>query len=321
MLRFLSACLAAGAVNAAPAQPISFALIGDAPYNRAESIAFDQMVNDINADADVRFILHAGDIKGSGEPCSDELLTARIAQLQRFARPLMITPGDNEWTDCHRARAGRWLPTERLARLRELMIPNPRTSLGQEKLALESQTDSADFPEFVENWRFERDGVIYAALHVVGSQNGRQPWSGIDPQDKAASPRADRMAEVERREAAVAAWVDSTFARAHAIDARAVVLLMQANPQIEKGGRRRAPYNALIEQIETRAAQFKRPVLWAHGDEHEYFVDRPLPVAPQLTRVQTFGSPAVHWIEVRIDPASATVFSLRPHHVRAPGQD
>ena len=316
MFRCLLALLFSGA---AWAQPYSFALIGDAPYNRTEAFAFEAMIDSINADRDIDFVLHAGDIKGSGEPCSDDFLAQRIAQLQRFARPLVITPGDNEWTDCHRARAGRWLPTERLARLRQLMYLDPHASLGRQKLALATQADTPEFSEFVENTSFERGRVVYATVHVVGSGNGRAPWSGIDPGDSVARPRADRVAELERREAAAAAWIAATFARARETGASALVLLMQANPQIEKGERRRAPFEALLAQIATLAREFDRPVLLAHGDEHEYFVDRPLPAAPKLTRVQTFGSPAVHWVEVRVDPTRPQVFSFRPHHVSLPG--
>ena len=36
------------------------------------------------------------------------------------------TPGDNEWTDCHRPAAGGYVPTERLARLRAAVLPRDR---------------------------------------------------------------------------------------------------------------------------------------------------------------------------------------------------
>src|SRR5690606_35598316 len=35
---------------------------------------------------------------------------------------LVYTPGDNEWTDCHRSRAGGFDPLERLAALRSLFF-------------------------------------------------------------------------------------------------------------------------------------------------------------------------------------------------------
>ena len=50
-----------------------------------------------------------------------------------FKDPLVYTPGDNEWTDCHRTNNGSYLPTERLAKLRELFYPAPGVTLGGRK--------------------------------------------------------------------------------------------------------------------------------------------------------------------------------------------
>lgn len=319
-LRVWAAGLAAAASSLALAAPLHFALIGDAPYNRRESIAFEQMIEDINADRDIALVLHAGDIKGSGEPCTDALLAERLAQLAHFARPLIYTPGDNEWTDCHRPRAGRFLPTERLAALRRIAYLDPRRSLGRPSIPLATQADDPAWAEFVENSMAERDGLLFVALHVVGSGNGREAWRGIDSSDSNSQPRPDRMAEITRREAAASAWIDAAFARARRDRLAGVVVLMQAHPQIEKGEARRAPFQALLDQLEARAREFARPVLLAHGDEHEFFHDSPLAGAPNLQRVQSFGSPVVHWVEVVFDPTRSPAFRFRPRHVRIPGE-
>jgi hypothetical protein len=55
----------------------SFALIGDMPYSDREEIAFDSLIDAINADPSVAFVLHAGDIKAGSEPCTDALIRAR----------------------------------------------------------------------------------------------------------------------------------------------------------------------------------------------------------------------------------------------------
>ncbi|MEY2897311.1 MAG: hypothetical protein RL669_1580 [Pseudomonadota bacterium] len=305
--------------RAAPAEPGSFALIGDVPYNSGEEIAFERMREDIDADRDVGLVVHVGDLKGSGEPCSDELLAARVAQIAAFAKPVLITPGDNEWTDCHLRRAGRHLPTERLAHLRALLYPDPHASLGRAPLARLSQADDPAWSEFVEHGTSLWNGLLLTSLHVVGSDNGREPWRGIDPAD---TLRAERLAEVQRRERAVAAWVATAFAHARAGNAQGLVLFMQANPRTEwpAGSPRRSSYEALMAQIEREARAWGRPVLLAHGDLHEFFHDQPVPGLPTLQRVQSFGSPAVHWVEVIFDPTARPAFRFRPHHVHAPGQ-
>jgi hypothetical protein len=158
--------------------------------------------------------------------------------------------------------------------------------------------------------------VVFATLHVVGSNNGLEPWRGIDARDGPRAPRVDRVEEFERRQAANLAWLDAAFAQARSIGAQAVVLLMHANPRfaLPAGDPRRAGFDALLERLAQRAADFGRPVLLAHGDFHRFVVDRPLdvegaaPRVPKLVRVQSFGSPWIRWVKVTVDPTAPTPF-------------
>ncbi len=313
----LFALLSAWAPHA-QAGSFSFALIGDAPYGAAESALFDRVLDEIDADAAIRFVLHAGDVKGGREPCADELLRARHAQLQRLRAPLVFTPGDNDWTDCHRSAAGAYHPLERLAALRAIFFADPRRTSGGAPFAVEPQSETPGLAQFVENVRFVHEGVVFATLHVVGSNNGLEPWHGIDPRDGPRTPRADRLREFERRHAANLAWLEAAFTHARSIDARAVVLLMHANPRFDlpAGDPQRAGFDALAERLAQRAADFGRPVLLAHGDFHRFVVDRPLdvdgatPRVPNLVRVQSFGSPWIRWVKVTFDPAAPTPFRV-----------
>ena len=62
-------------------------------------------------------------------------------------------------------------------------------------------------------------------------------------------------------------------------------------------------------------------VMLVHGDTHYFKIDKPLPNAAHMlanfTRVQTFGSPNVHWLKVTVDAASRDVFTVRPMIVAA----
>ncbi|GAB4471164.1 MAG: hypothetical protein OHK0044_14180 [Burkholderiaceae bacterium] len=312
-LRIVVALLCA-CVARAHAGSFSFALIGDGPYSAAESAVFDRVLDEINADASIRLVLHTGDVKGGRERCDDELLRARYAQLQRVRAPLVFTPGDNDWTDCHRPAAGGFDPLDRLAALRAIFFADPRRTSGGAPLAVQPQSEVPGFAPFVENVRFVYEGVVFATLHVVGSNNGLDPWHGIDPRDGPRTPRADRLQEFERRQAANLAWLDAAFAHARSIDAPVVVLMMQANPRFDlpRGDPKRAGFDALLERLAHRAAQFGRAVLLAHGDFHRFFVDRPLdvesaaPRVPNLVRVQGFGSPWLRWVKVTVDPGAPT---------------
>ena len=66
---------------------------------------------------------------------------------------------------------------------------------------------------------------------------------------------------------------------------------------------------ALIDETRGFAGQ----VVLVHGDTHYFKVDKPLldqaHLIPNFTRLETFGSPNVHWVRVSVDPASREVFS------------
>ncbi len=66
------------------------------------------------------------------------------------------------------------------------------------------------------------------------------------------------------------------------------------------------------------AKRLGKPVLFIHGDTHTYRLDTPLvdaagiPVG-NLTRLETFGSPFVGWVEVSVDPGDPRLFTFEPH--------
>ena len=45
-------------------------------------------------------VAHLGDIKSGSTLCNDEYFAFVRSQFDRFADPLVYTPGDDEWTDC-----------------------------------------------------------------------------------------------------------------------------------------------------------------------------------------------------------------------------
>ena len=65
---------------------------------------------------------------------------------------------------------------------------------------------------------------------------------------------------------------------------------------------------------ETRA--FSGEVVLVHGDIHFFKVDKALVdqahLIPNFTRVETFGSPNVHWVKVTVDPHSRNLFRFEP---------
>src|SRR5882672_5218413 len=217
-LRSVVIVLLVGASCAAAAEPFTFAALGCVPYGRAPDsrAAFLRLIAEINRKTPA-FTVHLGDILGSEESPTDEVLLQRRADFNTFAGPLVYTPGDNEWTDSHTEKAGRHDPFERLAKVREIFFVTER-SLGQKPIPLITQRRDSHFPKFVENARWTHGGVIFATVHLVGSSNNNQP----------AIPGA--VEEWRERDAADEAWLHAAFAEARATNAPGLALFFQADP-------------------------------------------------------------------------------------------
>src|ERR1041385_5044992 len=81
---------------------VKFALFGDLGYRPQEEPLIQNVLDDINK-ATLAFVVHVGDLSSPRFACTDELLAKRLAQFSALAHPLVFTPGDNDWTDCHEA--------------------------------------------------------------------------------------------------------------------------------------------------------------------------------------------------------------------------
>jgi len=304
----------AGGRHHSPAakRPVTLAVIGDVPYGAEQIASFPADIGEINADPRVRRVIHLGDIKNGSSRCDTSYLQARLADFNRFEDPLLYTPGDNEWTDCHRATNGAYLPTERLRTLRRLFFARPGKTLGQRRARVELQSHS--YPENV-LWRAA--GVRFGLVHVVGSNDNQAPWFGDrkDPASGQLVPETPaetglRVREYVAREAAALRWIDRIFDAAEVEDAPAVAIGMQADMWDGEPEDQTAfvPIKAVLAD---RAARFGKPVLLLQGDSHQLMVNTVPGQPANLTRIVVQGSTSVphEWLRLRIDPSSRRVFS------------
>ena len=310
VIAWLSASqIAAAQSSSAGPAAFTFVALGDMPYRIPDDYAkVDRLIAAINR-LKPAFSIHVGDVKSGSAPCSDDVLKAARDQLMTFEQPLVYTPGDNEWTDCHRGNAGRFDPRERLSKVRELFFPTAGQSLGKTPLAVETQanTDPKHKP-FVENQRFAKGGVVFVAAHVVGSNNG------FEPGDPAAA------AEYHARNAANVAWIDDGFRVARDSAAKAVVVAFQADPFDIRQGYPEIPrasaFVDTIRAIERGAKSLGKPVLVVHGDAHQLeiqaFRDTSLKPIPNVIRLQVMGAERVHAVRVLVDPDDPAVFGFFP---------
>ncbi len=305
---FATALLISGCATApkiTPGQPFDFALIGDVPYTPEQATnLFPNLMRELNA-AKIEFVVHDGDIKSGTEPCTDDLFEARRQDFANSAHPFIYVFGDNEWTDCARATNG-FDAVERLQKLRDVFCADEQ-SLGKRKLPLARQSNDPRFAKFRENVRWEMGGVTFVGLNVPGSSNNFG------------------QSEFAERNAANLAWLQESFAFAEMENARAIMIIIQANPWPEPGSTNRvhAGFRPLLDALERHTVAFEKPVVLVHGDSHHFRIDKPLygkksqRRIENFTRVETFGNPDVHWVRATVEPENPEVFTFRQQIVRS----
>ena len=293
----------------------AFALIGDLGYLPEQEPWLANLLTELNQ-TPLAFVVHVGDL---GAPrfgsCTNAFWARRLAQFQASAHPLIYTPGDNEWTDCHEKEgAPGYEPLERLARLRTVFFPSDQ-SLGQRTMPLTRQSQMTDpvLAKYRENAQWRYGGVTFMTVHVVGSNNGL-----------GRTPEGDT--EYAERNTANLAWLRQGFAQARATQSRALMLMQQANifpgfppfpgqPDVQPSG-----FTDLRALLEQETIAFGKPVVLVHGDSHFFRIDKPLgprgrvvttPAIENFTRVETFGQPNHHWVHVTVDMDDPQVFTFR----------
>ncbi len=326
----LTVCVSAHAQT----EKFHFGAIGDTAYSKRGEIEFDRMVDAMNKEQ-LAFVVHVGDFEADPRPyarrpdrismpCVDASFERVLKSFQRSKHPFILTPGDNDWTDCHLLKVQKADPLERLARLRQMFFPEGK-SLGQTAIAVTSQTKDPGFSLYRENLTWTRSNVLFATLHIVGSNYN-------------AGRNADMDKEHAGRTAANIAWMKKAFAAARAEKMRGLALITQANVGFEtfwadslKGrylrgvAGARAPkepvktgYDAFVAALTSEMETFRKPVLFVHGDTHVFHISKPLMSQKtkrffqNFTRVEVLGDPDTNWVRIGVDPESPAVFSMDP---------
>jgi hypothetical protein len=295
-------------------EPFAFGVFGDTPYFPHEAPAVGQMLRDMDR-AGMAFVVNVGDIKRSSEPCSNDLFRERHALLDASPRPLVFTPGDNEWVDCRLRAAGEYDPRERLDALRALFFPSDE-SLGRARIRLQRQSEDPRFRPYRENARWVAGAIVFATFNVPGSNNNLGQGAAQD--DETARRMSRNFEEHSARMTANFAWLAEAVAAARAPAIRGLVLFAHADPLFGSQPSRGDGYEAWRQALRLHAAALGKPMLLVHGDGHRYRVDQPLtdPVTferlSNFTRVEVFGSPTVNWVRIDVMPEGERVFVITP---------
>jgi hypothetical protein len=321
----------------------TFAVYGDAPYGTTptDEIQLDltpAFIATVNADPAIDLVLHVGDIHSGKQYCT-EAYDRNIYDLWTgFTRPLVYTPGDNEWADCNKAAEGggaynkttgqidylldpsgapvdhaKGDPIANLALIRSIFFPRPGFALGGGNKFVLSQAIAYDrrFPadrKYVENVIFIQSRVLVVTINLPGgSNNDTDVWYGAPT----ATPA--QLQETEERTGADLRWLDTAFTLARLLRLRGVVIQAQADMwDPEKGAAHQAGYEPFVKSIAEHTLASGRPVLMFNGDSHSYLSENPFVpgnaihpgyTVPNFHRVVVHGSTVpLEYLRLTIDP-------------------
>jgi hypothetical protein len=328
-------------------QPLTIAVYGDSPYGTSptDTAQFDLtpgFIASINADPNVRLVLHVGDIHSGKQYCT-EAYDRSIADLWKlYQDPIVYTPGDNEWADCHKPGEGGGTynastgvidykldasgqpidyasgdPVANLQLVRSIFFGRPGFTFGSSAKRVLSQANVRDRAhpadaKYVENVMWEQRDVLFVTVNIPGgSNNGNDVWYGAPAQSPA------QVQEVAERTAADLRWIDAAFARAREEGVKAVLIQSQADMWDLDGkpASHLTAFEPLIKSIATHTKDLGRPVLMFNGDSHVYRSDNPLSAAdplnalhpgydvPNFHRVVVHGSTLpLEWLRLTVDP-------------------
>ncbi len=308
-------------------QSFAFALWGDMPYARNGDVPkMPALLQSINQSGSL-FSVFIGDIKDGASVCTDDQFESAIERFNSLVAPAVYVPGDNEWTDCHRTNNGGYNGLERLDHIRTTMF-NVSETLGQRRMIVDHQGPLGG--KFAENVRWVYGDIVFVGLNVSGSNNNK-----VNTPEECTLLSARTLddcdatnAEYLERDAANVAWLADAFRLAKARGTAGVMVLVQADlgfdrPETATVNERMLPtndgYTNFVDALVAETNDFAGQVMLVHGDTHYFTLDKPLidvnnPIR-NLTRLELFGSPSIHWVRVEVNPSSSNVFRIDPVYV------
>jgi hypothetical protein len=283
----------------------SFSIIalGDMPYFLPQDYSrFQNAINFINTQNNA-FTVFVGDIKSSKTNCSDDVYHKMYNYFEQFKKPLIYTPGDNEWTDCKETGNNSSHKEERLDFLRKTFFKDSG-SLGQQKMELISQSSFTGHEKFVENKRWNYKNVSFATIHIVGSNNNYSDDS------------TDLNREFFERNRANIFWLNELFGNAKKDSSLGIALFIHADMFLPDKGE--SGFVEFVKELKLLTIQYSKPVLLVNGDSHRFIVDKPLyndkaneKTLLNFTRMQVFGEYDMHAVEIVINKSNPGLFEIK----------
>jgi hypothetical protein len=296
------ACAAAAAAESKPdakAGSFQFGVIGHSFKSGADAAVLKHAIAGANH-ANPAFVVATG-VKAATEPCTDKLYASRHALLDASSAPMVVSLAGSDWSACLNS-AGRSNAIDRLNRLRELFYRDSET-LGAKRLPVTRLSSSAKFRSYAENAHWQVGQVLFATINLPANNNHFRPEAG-------------RNSEYEDRLVANRAWLHRLFTLAVRQKLEGLVLFsdgdvgLEAEPGfslLQRFETRRDGFAEPRKQIKTLAAKFKGKVLLVDTQ-----IVKEAAKEPSIHWQGNVGhlNLAADWTEVRVAPASATLFTI-----------
>jgi predicted phosphodiesterase len=293
-------------VLAAQAKKTEIIAFGDAPYYIPEGYQmFETLIDQVNKE-NPDFAIHVGDILGT--ECTDEVILKVRNYFKTFKVPMFYTPGDNEWTDCHRRHMGGYDPLERLNFLRKEFFAE--INFGPDMANITRQHSR------IENAQWTKNDVQFFTVHIVGSNNNK---------DRDEQEYTTRLNDT-------LTWLETNFRLAKERNAKAIVMMFHANiflqkekVQKDKDGKDivvkkyHSGFKKILKKLQELVPKSELPVLAIHGDSHKFRFDTPLMVMTpyefeynyhNFYRLEVFGYPEIRNVKITIDTEKDVPFSV-----------
>jgi len=329
------------------------AVVADLPYGLSidDTAQFDKLpafIKILNDDTSLSAVLHLGDIHSGKEPCTQAYDQSILDAWKKLILPFVFTPGDNEWSDCHKSgqyggaynavskvieyftsktvksETGTFFsyfggdPIKNLDLVRSLFFADATLtkSIDIHSQATEYNTAFTSDAKYKENVWFMKSGVLVVTMNIPGgSNNDNDIWYGAPTMTDA------QKTEITERSAANIRWLNSAFAKAKDKGAVGVLIQVQGDMwDIDKatsGVSHLSEYKQFVDVIASNALSFGKPVLLFNGDSHKFRFDNPLKSGQPCYTEPTTGSTAIE--ACTTSNIVSTSYSTDPYANNQPG--
>jgi hypothetical protein len=221
-------------------------------YRDWQEVRLDQQMFEMkeyvkhNPHHNISFTVHVGDIqKVTNTHCAESAYESTASILKKGPLPTFVIPGDNDWYDCPDRDEGFLLFMKHFGK-----FETKWHKADYEHLGIQRSEDNSEL--FV----FYKEGILFIGIHLINAPPGQEAAQSWD-------------ARMNMNKEWVAKNVESYFEQ---YEVRGVIILGHAL----RSPRTRPFFLSIAEYFVNITAREDLPVLYLHGDGHDWDVDKKL---------------------------------------------